>query len=930
MLHTLKKIPFFQSTLDRYWEIVAKVNQQETIFQELFDAELILKTKEFKLRYKKGEALESLLPEAFALVKNACRRLCGKDVSVLGETFTWEMIPYDVQILGAVALANQTIAQMQTGEGKTLTAAMPLYLYALTEKPVHLVTVNDYLAQRDAHFMATIFQQLGIQVAVLGKDTPFPQRKPLYEADILYTTATELGFDYLRDHCSAYRREDQVQRGLFFALIDEIDSVLIDEAKIPLIISGPENLFEEVYESIQTPFQALLEKQQKLCQESLLQARHLLQIRTEENEKQAIRLLWIIEQGNPKNKGLKKLKEAFDLYDAVEKLNTHLSFAYHAKEKEEALSHLFFTVNAKKKDFEITEKGISVWQAFADKIDQDLFVSMDLNKELLEVEQNASFSEEEKLEKKNLLTNADQAQKLKAHALQQLLRAELLMEKDVDYIVQEKQVVLVDENTGRAQPSRRFTHGLHQAIEMKEHLPLQPNTKSQGTITLQNFFRMYETLSGMTGTADSEAQEFSSVYKLRVLDIPTNQTSRRIDLPDRGFSTEREKYRAILEETKQIHATGRPILIGTESIEISEKISRILKAHKIEHTMLNAKTLAQEAMVIAKAGTKGAITVATNMAGRGTDIKISDEIKEIGGLHVISSTRHHSERVDRQLKGRSGRQGDPGSSRSYVCLEDTLLQRYSSPFEISLLKQKKIPPFSKEWDRAIGQLVKVSQKQAKQSYYQARKNTLDYDQVLHEQRLEIYAFRDELLTLEDPLQKVKELLKQALQHVSAPFLEEFPLNWHPEAYCQKLKEVFPLSFYETLFHTCEFTPKAIEEALLEKILLAFEKKLIRECQTILKTNQVYNEAEKALIGMQTVLIRITLEHLDHCWSDHLIDLENLLSEISLHKLAQKDLLVEYRHSAFHLFERFSKELCLKIAMHLFNFHIVDNTKKPGT
>jgi preprotein translocase subunit SecA len=542
--------------LKKYSHLVPKVNAWESTYQNLSDEELRNKTIEFKERLAKGEPLDSMLPEAFGAVKNICRRLCGTDVHVSGYNQKWDMIPYDVQILGAIAMFYGSIAEMQTGEGKTLTASMPLYLHAITGKPVHLVTVNDYLAKRDCEWIGSIFRGLGLNVASLTNDVHPYKRKEVYACDIVYGTASEFGFDYLRDNSMAMHKNEQVQRGHYFAMVDEIDSILIDEARTPLIISGPVNGSRQMYDELKEGVAHMVRTQRDHCNRIATEARRTLEslglleetqptrklTKAEEEKKQeAFKRLWLVSKGTPRNKVLKRLKENPDMRAQIDKWETYFFGEANKEEKFETLSDLYMVVDERNNEYEMTDKGIRNWGEFKEGAGADDFVMLDLGHEYHMIDQS-SMSEPEKMQAKTNLREEDSKRKERAHNLRQMLRAHLLMEKDIDYIVQEEKIVIIDENTGRPQPGRRFSDGLHQAIEAKEDVAIQGETQTYATITLQNYFRMYERLAGMTGTAMTEANEFKEIYKLQVLEIPTYRNCAREDFDDEIYMTEREKY----------------------------------------------------------------------------------------------------------------------------------------------------------------------------------------------------------------------------------------------------------------------------------------------------------------------------------------------------------------------------------------------------
>lgn len=692
-------------TVRKYRKIVDQVNSWDQKFQSLSDDALRQKTTEFKDRVRQGESLDNILPEAFAVVKNVCRRLCGTEVHVSGYDQKWDMIPYDVQVIGAIALHNGCISEMMTGEGKTLTASMPLYLNALTGKPVHLVTVNDYLAQRDCQWVGSIFRWLNLTTGSLTHDTPQEKRKEIYASDIVYGTASEFGFDYLRDNSMANSREQQVQRGFFYAIIDEVDSILIDEARTPLIISGPSPISRQMYDELKSGVELLVRRQRDLCNRYATEARKVLEKsmseegspkkkdkKQEEAEQDALRKLWLVSKGTPHNKVLMHIKEDPDMRAGIDKWDLYFYSEQNKDERTKALADLYIIIDEKGNEYELTDKGIHAWQeCTGGEGKDDDFIMMDISYEFLKIDQDPSLDTEAKVQRRLAVQEEDAKRKERTHNLRQMLRAHLLMEKDVDYIIQDNKIIIIDENTGRPQPGRRFSDGLHQAIEAKESVPIQKETQTYATITLQNYFRMYEKIAGMTGTATTEANEFKQIYKIDVLEIPTHRPCKRNDFNDEIYMTEREKYNAILKDVRTANEAGRPILIGTESVEISEKLSRIFKLNKLEHTVLNAKQNEREAEIIAHAGKRCAITIATNMAGRGTDIKLEPGVADIGGLYVIGTTRHQSRRIDRQLRGRCARQGDPGSSKFYVSFEDSLLRLFASPRLTSVLQRFRPP-----------------------------------------------------------------------------------------------------------------------------------------------------------------------------------------------------------------------------------------------
>jgi preprotein translocase subunit SecA len=916
--------------LRKYQKIVRLVNQEEAKLASLSDAELRAKTEEFHSRLAQGEELDKLLPEAYAVVKAVCRRLCGTDVHVSGYDQKWDMVPYDVQILGAIALHFGSIAEMQTGEGKTLTSAMPLYLNALTQNPVHLVTVNDYLAKRDCEWIGPIFRWLGLRVEALTNATPHFKRKEVYAADILYGTASEFGFDYLRDNSMAQSAEEQCQRGFYFAIIDEVDSILIDEARTPLIISGPASGSLQMYAELKNPVSHMVRFQRDLCNKIANEARKVLEemgcLEEPSKEKiskakEAFRQLWLVNKGFPHHKVLRRVKEDPTLRAAIDEWDVYYYGEQNKEEKAEALSQLYIIVDERSSEYELTDKGIGLWAEMGHSADD--FVMLDLGGEYAKIDQNEQIDESAKLSQKVALRENDAKRKEKAHNLRQLLRAHLLMEKDVDYIVSEGKIVIIDENTGRPQPGRRFSDGLHQAIEAKEEVTIQGETQTYATITLQNYFRLYKKLAGMTGTAMTEANEFKEIYKLEVLAIPTHRPTQRKDADDEVYMTEREKYHALLKEIQDIHGKGRPILIGTESVDISEKLSRILRQNKLDHTVLNAKHHDKEAEIIAMAGRKGAITVATNMAGRGTDIKLEEGIAPSGGLHVIGTTRHQSRRIDRQLRGRCARQGDPGSSKFFVSFEDSLLRLFTSPRITAFLQRFRPPEGEPISAKVLNKSIETAQKRVEQRNYQMRKHTLEYDDVMNKQRTEIYAFRNEVLRSPSPAKLAEEVLESLCHQIVQKFCSGPGEKWNPEALRDWLTTHFPVTFEP--FESDYLKVAELEEAVIAKVKEALKHKLGHQKALIEAVGSHLDAADILTEVVRSVLIR----SIDRLWQEHLLQIDYLRTEVNLRVVGQRDPLLEFKHEAFLLFNTFTEKLKIEIAHALFKFQMVAPEEEKG-
>lgn len=932
MFGFLKKI--FGTAQDRlvrkYSKIVQQVNEWDQKFDSLSDEALRQKTKEFRERFDKGESLNDLLPEAYAVVKNVCKRLCGTEVHVSGYDQKWDMVPYDVQIIGAIALHHCCIAEMMTGEGKTLTAVLPLYLNALTGKPVHLVTVNDYLAQRDCQWVGTIIRWMGLTTGSLTNETPPDKRKEIYQSDVVYGTASEFGFDYLRDNSVSTTKEEQVQRGFFYAIIDEVDSILIDEARTPLIISGPVPVSRQMYDELKEGVFDLVRHQRDLCNRLASEARKVLETepsqdskkdkKQEEAREEALHKLWLVSKGTPTNKALKRMKEDPDMRAGIDAWDLYYYGEQNKEERNKALADLYIIIDEKSSEFELTDKGIHTWQETMGKGED--FVMLDISHEYLLIDQDPTLDEDAKMQRKLAAQEEDAKRKERAHNMRQLFRAHLLMEKDVDYIIQDDKIIIIDENTGRPQPGRRFSDGLHQAIEAKEGVAIQRETQTYATITLQNYFRMYEKLAGMTGTATTEANEFKQIYKLEVLEIPTHRECQRKDFNDEIYMTEREKYNAILKEVRDINEQGRPLLIGTESVEVSEKLSRIFKQNKLEHTVLNAKNHAMEAEIVANAGKRGAITIATNMAGRGTDIKLEAGVADKGGLYVMGTTRHQSRRIDRQLRGRCARQGDPGTSKFYVSFEDSLLRLFASPRLTTVLQRFRPPEGEPISASILNKSIETAQKRIEQRNAAMRKHTLEYDDVMNKQRQAIYSFRNEILHADDIEPLAKELLEMVCGQAADKFFQSHSTEggWDPEGYRQWLILHFPVTFPEGYFSDEHLDVSDLEKMASEKIVHAFHDKIMRENSKVPPEAAMRRgvPVQPANEAVRNLMVR----KIDHLWQEHLLRMDHLRTDVTLRTVGQRDPLTEFKHDAFALFDELGRDLRTEIAQDLFRFEII--------
>ena len=750
-------------------ELKAKIEEtpienREPLFEQIDKLE-----KEVLDRYE--EALNDVLPDAFAIVKDTARRFTengevevtatdfDRDLAAQGKDFVriegdkaiwqnhwvaggndtiWNMVHYDVQLFGGVVLHKGKIAEMATGEGKTLVATLPVFLNALTGNGVHVVTVNDYLAKRDSEWMGPLYQFHGLSVDCIDKHQPNSEaRRKAYRADITFGTNNEFGFDYLRDNMAGNPRE-LVQRMHNYAIVDEVDSVLIDDARTPLIISGPvpkggDQLFEELRPQVER----LMEAQRKLATQLLADSKKLIASENKEEQEAGFLSLFRSHKALPKNKPLIKFLSEPGIKAGMLKTE-EIYMEQNNKRMPEAVEPLYFVIDEKMRSVDLTDKGIDLISGTSS--DPNFFVLPDITAQLAELE-NEPLTDEERLAKKDALL-ADYAVKSeRVHTINQLLKAYAMFERDTEYVVMDGQVKIVDEQTGRIMEGRRYSDGLHQAIEAKERVKVEAATQTFATITLQNYFRMYHKLSGMTGTAETEAGEFWDIYKLDVVVIPTNRPIARIDMNDRVYKTKREKYKAVIEEVEKMVQAGRPVLVGTTSVEISEMLSKMLTMRKIEHNVLNAKLHQKEADIVARAGQKSIVTIATNMAGRGTDIKLSPEVKAAGGLAIIGTERHESRRVDRQLRGRAGRQGDPGSSVFFVSLEDDLMRLFSSDRIASVMDKLGFKEGEVIEHKMISNSIERAQKKVEENHFGSRKRLLEYDDVMNKQRTVVYSKR---------------------------------------------------------------------------------------------------------------------------------------------------------------------------------------------
>jgi len=877
-----------QRELRRMLPIVKQINEIEVGLQSLSDEALRAKTLEWKDRLSKIEnpdvlaaELDAILPEAFAVVKNGARRLNGRELIVCDHPLPWNMIHFDVQLIGGMVLHRGHIAEMATGEGKTLVGTLAVYLNALTGRGVHVVTVNDYLARRDAEWMGHLYQFLGLSVGIIENDQHPEFRRTQYQCDITYGTNSEFGFDYLRDNGMASSREQQVQRGHYFAIVDEVDSILIDEARTPLIISGPATVSTHQYDRFKPLIEQLVRKQNMLCNRLATEARELVDAG---KSTEAGRTLFKLKFGQPRNKALLRLLEDTEMRKAMDKAELEFYKDTDGKAALVALKEeLYFTIEERQHEADLTEMG----RTYLNPDDVNAFVLPDLLTEYADIENDSSLTSAEKIAKKAACQQHCDAQSERIHNITQLLKAYCLYEKDVEYVVEENKVMIVDTFTGRKMPGRRWSDGLHQAVEAKEGVQIDRETQTLATITIQNYFRLYQKLAGMTGTAETEVNEFHDIYRLDVNVIPTNRPIKRLDENDRIYKTRREKYNAAVEAIKEAHGRGQPVLVGTASVEASELMSRMLKLQKIPHSVLNAKFHMQEAEIVSRAGLRGAVTISTNMAGRGTDIKLGEGVAELGGLFVIATERHESRRIDRQLRGRCARQGDPGRSRFYVSFEDDLMRNFGASDRMTKIMEtfglKEGEELEHPW---LNRSVETAQKRVEQRNYLMRKRTLEFDDVMNQQREVVYGYRNEVMDSENPRDLIIEVINEVVPKKTAQFLEESEGN-EPDVdgLLQWINATFPLGLSS---ERAAFGSRTVEENgqfLVDTICDSYQRKVALEHQD-------------AVRGLERYII---LNAVDRLWQEHLYAMDGLREAVYLRSFGQKDPLVEYKNDAYVMF-----------------------------
>jgi preprotein translocase subunit SecA len=864
------------------------------------------RVQQLEQQYRKAIAvvLDELLPEAFATVREACRRLVGTTVVVTGHELTWDMVPYDVQLIGGVVLHQGRIAEMATGEGKTLVATLPLYLNALTGRGAHLVTVNNYLARRDSQWMGHVYRYLGLTVACLDDTEPSsPERRAAYLADITYGTNNEFGFDYLRDNM-VFSLEQRVQREHIYAIIDEVDSILIDEARTPLIISGPvAHEGDDSYARFNRQVYELVRRQTDVANTLLAEAEKLLE--DEKQRPEAARKLYQAQLGMPKNKRLLKMLNETGVKQLVQRVELDAIADRKLPAKQQSMrgieESLYFVLDERGHSVHLTDRGA----AALSPNDPTLFLVPDISEAVHRIDRDPALSPHERLEARQAV-EAEYARKSETlHVIHKLLQAHILYEKDQEYIVQEGQVLIVDEFTGRIMPGRRWSDGLHQAVEAKEGVVVKGETQTFATITIQNYFRMYEKLAGMTGTAETEEQEFFQIYGLEVSVIPTNRPIKRRDLSDRIYKTRKEKYDAIAGEVERLHQQGLPVLIGTVTVEVSETLSKMLKRRGLRHEVLNAKYHQREAEIVAMAGQKGSITIATNMAGRGTDIKLGKDLDlatEEAGLQIVGTERHESRRIDRQLRGRAGRQGDPGQSIFFLSLEDDLMRLFGSDRIARWMDKSGAEEGEVITGGLITRAIEQAQKRVELQNFQARKRLLEYDDVMNQQREVVYSLR--LFAL----QKGEELKGESRRMVDAALergVRQFIGTAEPQDFDRAgLREALTMQYL--------VSAEALEDAGRTADLEALVAAAQAEGSASFDRKLEYLQAFGRQIGIpdvdEQVLSQVMLAVLDEKWKDHLYDLDQLRNAIHYRGWGQKDPLVEYKKEAFEMFEDLMRDI----------------------
>ncbi len=966
-----------QADLDEIAALKAKVEEvdiqeSEKIYQQVDKIEE-------QINEKIEVVLNEILPAAFAVVKDTARRFtenerllvkatdfdrelaAGRDsIEIDGEQaiwynkwiaggaeVTWAMVHYDVQLIGGVVLHQGKIAEMATGEGKTLVATLPVFLNALAGRGVHVVTVNDYLSKRDSEWMGPIFEFHGLSVDCIDKHRPnSDSRRKAYNSDITYGTNNEFGFDYLRDNM-AINPQDLVQRKHHFAIVDEVDSVLIDDARTPLIISGPVPKGDnQKFDELKPKVEKLVSAQKNFVSQCLTDAKRLLtkENPTKEEREEGALLLLRAHKGLPKTKAIIKFLSEEGIKAAMQKTENYY-MQDNSKNMHIVTDPLYFIIEEKQNSVELTDKGIDLISA--DVEDPEFFVLPDMGGMIAEIENSTELSREEQLDKKDELLQSYAVKSERVHTINQLLKAYAMFEKDIEYVVIDNKVKIVDEQTGRIMEGRRYSDGLHQAIEAKERVKVEAATQTFATVTLQNYFRMYHKLSGMTGTAETEAGEFWDIYELEVVVIPTNRPIVRDDREDLVYKTKREKYNAVILEIVELHKAGRPVLVGTTSVEISELLSRMLKIRGIKHNVLNAKLHAREADIVADAGASGMVTIATNMAGRGTDIKLSKEVKERGGLAIIGTERHDSRRVDRQLRGRSGRQGDPGSSQFFVSLEDDLMRLFNSDRITGIMDRLGLDEGEVIQHSMITKSIERAQRKVEENNFGIRKRLLEYDDVMNSQREVIYKKRHHALFGErlevDLLNMMYDSLESLVnEYYGSDQFEDFNLELvrlvsiespvSAEDFIKMKPEEIIDQIYQAMIKTFTRKVETISKQAYPVIKDVYESKSHiyqnivvpisdgkRIFQIITNLEKAYNNQGKELV--KSYQKQVVLSTIDEAWKEQLREMDDLKQSVQNATYEQKDPLLIYKFESFNLFKVMVQKVNKDVVSTLMKGHI---------
>jgi len=957
-------------------DLTLNVEDKERIYEEIDELEKIIIKKN-------NEILDAILPEAYAVVKETAKRLKEnksleviateydkkiaskrKSVEIKGEkaiwhntwdaagnSVTWDMVHYDVQLFGGIVLHQGKIAEMATGEGKTLVGTLPIYLNALTGLGVHVVTVNNYLAKRDSEWNGPLFEFHGLKVDCIDLHEPnSEQRREAYLADITYGTNNEFGFDYLRDNM-ARNPEDLVQRKHNYAIVDEVDSVLIDDARTPLIISGPTPKGDnQEFAALKPRIEKLVNAQKAYINSALTDAKRLItEGKTGEKEGEGGMALFRAHRGFPKNKALIKFLSEQGMRALLQKTENYY-LQDQSREMHKVDAELFFVIDAKHNSIELTEKGLELISSSSE--DSKFFVLPDIGSEIANLEKSG-LAAEEKIKKKEELIRDYSIKSERVHTINQLLKAYTLFEKDVEYVIMDGKIKIVDEQTGRIMEGRRYSDGLHQAIEAKENVKVEAATQTYATVTLQNYFRMYSKLAGMTGTAETEAGEFWDIYKLDVVTIPTNRPIQRKDHEDLVYKTKREKYNAVIDEVVKCVEAGRPVLVGTTSVEISELLSRMLKLRSIKHNVLNAKLHQKEAEIVQEAGLPGTVTIATNMAGRGTDIKLGPGVKEAGGLAIIGTERHESRRVDRQLRGRAGRQGDPGSSQFFASLEDDLMRLFGSERIAKMMDRMGIQEGEVIQHSMITKSIERAQKKVEENNFGIRKRLIEYDDVMNSQREVIYKKRKHALFGERLAVDIANSIYDTCESITNEFhpfkdYENFKIEVlrilaiEPEIDEHIFSKSDVASITKTLYQQAEKAYNHKNELISNKAFPIIKDVYINQAQSFenivtpmsdgIKALQVVINLKRAFETQGRELVLglekgTTLAMIDDAWKEHLREMDELKQSVQNAVYEQKDPLLVYKFESFELFKRMVTDVNKEIVSFLMRANLPNESQQ---